>query len=238
MLGVPRRLGAFLMASGISAIGAAIFWIFDIWELWNHAVTAVNIALLFFTFFVLIAMREVWNSMEAVKFSIEPNWQQSQQCVWHHHVEKDKEYFELRTAIKLRFNNGDIVPHVVKTAELILLCPWWHWWSRKLANSYYVSLYSKDTHPMGRFDLSGPGIKVQPHSMTEYIYFRFSTELPLGISSLKHHVARLRFEILGRREKILSMSVRCPRPHEFFNYDSDARPLVADTTQTPNEPNE
>ena len=50
MLGVPRRLGAFLMASGISAIGAAIFWIFDIWELWNHAVTAVNIALLFLLF--------------------------------------------------------------------------------------------------------------------------------------------------------------------------------------------
>ena len=237
MFGVSRRLGSLLMGAAISAIGAATLFIFDFWELWNQASTALPIVLSFFSLFLILGIRQVLKEMEAAKFLIEPNWQESQQAVWHHTVNKGVEFFELQTAIKIRFNNGDAVPHVVKTASLLLLRPWWHWWSRKLAYSYYVTRYPQNSSAITeRFDSSGPGITVQPHSMSEYMYFRFFTGLPLGVSALKCHIAKVKFEIMGRREKFLVMSVHCPRPHEHIRYDSDARPLVPDKAETQNEP--
>ena len=87
------------------------------------------------------------------------------------------------------------MPHVVKTAELLLLRTCWFWKPIEIARSYFVTLYHKDSNrKIERFDSSGPGITIAPHSMTEYMHFRIATELPLGVSSLEHHLARVKFD--------------------------------------------
>ena len=55
------------------------------------------------------------------KFTIEPQWEESQQSVWSNAVLRGEKQFELQTALKIRFCNGDDVPRIVKTANLFLL---------------------------------------------------------------------------------------------------------------------
>ncbi len=220
------------MGAASSAIGAALFWGLDFWDLWDNAKVLTPVALSFFSLFLLLALREMSKELEASKFSIEPSWQESQQTVWHSVVRQGKEYYELQTALKARFNNGDDVPHIVKTAELLLLRPRWYWKATCIGRSNFTTQY-----PIGldgqiqRFDSSGPGIKVREHSMTAYMYLSFSTELPFGVSSLERHLGRVKFEILGQRERIIDMAVHCPRPHEIIRYDSEAKPLVSQRSE-------
>jgi hypothetical protein len=71
--------------------------------------------------------------------------------------------------------------------------------------------------------------------MTEYLWLMFYTILPSGVSSLPNHLARVRFEILGRRDKVVTMRVRCPRPYEAVPYNSEGEPIVPERTEKPTE---
>lgn len=226
------------MGAAMSAVTAAALWIFDLWQLWGQAKTALPIVLAFFFLFVLLGIREVYQEKEGSDFSIEPFWLESQQSIWHHAVKEGENYFDLQTALKLRFNNGDNVPRVVKTAELVLLRPRQFWKPKEIVRSYFVTFILKEPHAeiIERFDSSGPGITIAPHSMSRCMYFSFATELPLGVSSLENHLARVRFDILGHKEKLVDMPVHCQRPHEYMHYDSEARPLISDMSGTPSEP--
>jgi hypothetical protein len=145
-------------------------------------------------------------------------------------------YLRLEKALQLRFSNGDEVPHIVKSAELSLVRPRRFWKAERIAQSNYVLRMPRGHSQLREeFKSSGTGIRLEPHSMTEYVWLIFYTILPAGVSSLPNHLAKVRFEILGRRDKVVKMRVCCPRPYEAVPYGSKGEPIVREQTDNPTQ---
>jgi hypothetical protein len=243
MLKLSKQLLGLLAGACVFAVGTITFWVFDFWQIYANAKLLWPVFLGLFFLSILLWARtlllETNAALDASKFSIEVNWVQSTQIIWHRRSEKDQKYYDLETTLRVRFNNGDSVAHTVRSARLSLRRRRHLWKPEEIGQSYYVELIARQPmNAVERFDSSGPGIRVQANDASEFMWFRFYTELPFGISSLTHHIAMAEFGMLGRTEKVIAMPVDCPRPFENIRYDCQGKPLVTGTTECRNETGE